>query len=195
MNEWYPFGGDYECYNNSLADYQNLQLGYHLTVGKHMHNTMGYYIYCSIGILEFHNLMSSLLIINATTRPLISEVRFHLWMTDCPSIRPSWYDTSDKYTIQTCLPSYLHNIKPRHLCTSQSSSCNNAVAPYAQPSMEDVKDSDLSCGADAGISTVLDDIAEPGEMACDQVKEATCAPACMEVEATGMVEAISTCSC
>ncbi len=189
------FGGDYECYNNSLADYQNLQLGYHLTVGKHMHNTMGYYIYCSIGILEFHNLVSSLLIINATTRPLISEVRFHLWMTDCPSIRPSWYDTSDKYTIQTCLPSYLHNIKPRHLCTSQSSSCNNAVAPYAQPSMEDVKDSDLSCGADAGISTVLDDIAEPGEMACDQVKEATCAPACMEVEATGMVEAISTCSC
>ncbi len=112
-------------------------------------------------------------------------------MTDCPSIRPSWYDTSDKYTIQSCLPSYLHNVKLRHLCTSQSSSCNNAVAPYAQPSMEDVKDSDLSCGADAGISTVLDDIAEPGEFTCDQVKEATCAAARMEAEAAGIVGTVS----
>ena len=144
-----------------------------------------------IGILEFHSLASSLLTINVTTRPLISEVRFHSWMTDCPSIRPSWYDTSDKYTIQTYLPSYLHNVKLRHLCTSQSSSCNNAVAPYAQPSMEDVKDSDLSCGADAGISTVLDDIAEPGEFTCDQVKEATCAAARMEAEAAGIVGTVS----
>ncbi len=137
MNEWYPFGGDNECYNNSLADYQNLQLGYHLTEGKQMHNTMGYYIYCSIGILEFYSLVSSLLTINLTLRPLISEIRFHSWMTDCPSIRPSWYGTSDKYTIQTCLPSYLHNVKLRHLCTSQSSSCKNAVAPYVQSSMEE----------------------------------------------------------
>ncbi len=134
----YPFGGDYECYNNSLADYQNLQLGYHHTEGKQMHNTMGYSIYCSIGILEFHSSVSSLLTINLTLRPLISDIRFHSWMTDCPSIRPSWCDMSDKYTIQTYLPSYLHNVKPRHLCTSQSSLGNNAVAPYAQ-SMEDIK--------------------------------------------------------
>ncbi len=191
MNEWYPFGGDYECYNNSLADYQNLQLGCHLSEGKHMHNTMGYYIYCSIGILEFHSLVSSLLTINATTRPLISEIRFHSWMTDCPSIRPLWYDTSDKYTIKKCLPSYLHNVKPRHLCTSQYSSCKNAVAIYAQPSMEDVKDTGLSCGADAGISTVLDGIAAPGEVTCDQVKDTTCTATCMETEAAGIVQEVS----
>ncbi len=192
VNEWYPFGGDYECYNNSLADYQNLHVGYHLSEGKHIYHTaMGYYIYCSTVILEFHSLVSSLLTINATTRPLISEIGFHSWMTDCPSIRPSWYDTSDKYTIQTCLPSYLHNVKPRHSCTSQSSSCKNAVAPYAQSSMEDVKDTDLSCGADAGISTVFDDIAEPGEVTCNQVKDVTCASSCKQAEAARIVRTVS----
>ncbi len=77
------------------------------------------------------------------------------------------------------------------MCTSQSSSCKNAVAPYAQSSIEDVKDSDLSCGADAGISTVLDDIAEPGEFTCDQVKEATCAAACMVAEGAGIIQKVS----
>ncbi len=58
-------------------------------------------------------------------------------------------------------------------------------------SLWDVKDSDLSCGADAGISIVLDDIAEPGEFTCDQVKEATCAAACMEAEGAGIIQEIS----
>ncbi len=65
------------------------------------------------------------------------------------------------------------------------------MAPYAQPSMEDVKDSDLSCGADAGISAVFDDIAEPGEFTCDQVKEAICAAACMEAEGAGIIQEVS----
>ncbi len=108
-------------------------------------------------------------------------------MTDCPSIRPSLHDMNDKIYHTN---SYLHNVKPRDLCTFQFSWCKNAVAPYAQLSVDNAKDTDLSCGSDAGISTVLDDIAEPGEVACDQGKDATCAPACTEVEATAMVEAV-----
>jgi len=142
--------------------------------------------------LEFNSLVSSLLTVNATMRPLISEIGSHSWMMYCPSIRPSWYDTSDKYTLQTCLPSYLHSVKPRHLCPSQSSSCRNAVAPYAhQLPLGEVRDTNLSRGADAGISAVLEDIAESGEVTCDQVKSATCAPACMEVDAAGIVDTVS----
>ena len=67
------------------------------------------------------------------------------------------------------------------------------MAPYAQqlPLGDDVRDNSHSRGADAGISTELEDIAESEEVTCDLVMSATCAPACMEVDAAGVVQTVS----
>ena len=69
-----------------------------------------------------------------TARPLVSEICSHIWLTGYPSIRPFWTGVpgDSKFTIEKSLPSAFCNIKPRHLCTSQSPFCKTTLPPYPQ---------------------------------------------------------------
>ncbi len=67
-----------------------------------------------------------------TARPLVSEICSHIWLTGYPSIQPFWTGVpgDSKFTIEKSLPSAFCNIKPRHLCTSQSPFCKTTLPPY-----------------------------------------------------------------
>ncbi len=113
--------------------------------------------------------MKCLLTVDMTARPLVSEICSHIWLTGYPSIRPFWTGLpgDSKFTIEKSLPSAFCNIKPRHLCTSQSPLCNTTLPPYPQSqSIQEDRQAD--------ITEEINDVecAEvTGEQRCDQMGE------------------------
>ncbi len=68
-------------------------------------------------------------------RPLVQEVLRHEWIIVTPSTRPRQpspvlNSSKYKYTVDTCLPSYLHNVKSRSSGNPESPWNQVVSAPY-----------------------------------------------------------------
>ena len=82
-------------------------------------------------IADLIDLVQSLLSLDPTGRPQVRDILHHKWTSAEPKVRPAWVDpTTCKYTIERCLPSYLHQVKSRKSMTSCSNTTNSVVMPY-----------------------------------------------------------------
>ncbi len=67
--------------------------------------------------IDLRNVLRALLNVDAPFRPFITEVQTWKWVTAYPSTRPTWRENDAKYTVEKCLPSFLHTIETG--CLSQ----------------------------------------------------------------------------
>ncbi len=67
--------------------------------------------------IDLRNVLRALLNVDAPFRPFIAEVQTWKWVTAYPSTRPTWRENDAKYTVEKCLPSFLHTIETE--CLSQ----------------------------------------------------------------------------
>jgi len=104
------------------------------------------------------------------TRPLVSEICSHIWLTGYPSIRPFWTGGPGDITIEKSLPSAFCNIKPRHLCTCQSTLCHATTVPSYPQWIQEHKHGDV---ADSVVCEAVDDTVSCEEQRCHQMKADT----------------------
>ncbi len=113
-----PFGDDNQIINR-LCNYHHVPMeGKQISEGKSilvllMYNLIIVLIFPS----EYEQLVRSLLTVDVTVRPFITEVLSHMWMTSFPSVRPSWEGPcGGKHTIQNSLPSIFHSVDSSTPC-------------------------------------------------------------------------------